>query len=84
VDINAGRDFRHRQRGGLRTACCRPEQDSDSQNGRPPDNTGEKQDEPSPGKEFVLALYWRPKLRAKQQPDRHPGLISCHYGYFWD
>jgi hypothetical protein len=83
VDKDAGRNFRHRQRGGLRTTCRRPEHDSGSENGRPPDNTGEKQEKPGPGKGSSLALYWRPKVTARKQPDRHPGWISCHYGYFW-
>jgi hypothetical protein len=83
VDKDAGRDFRHRQRRGFRTSRRRPEHDSDSENDRPPDNTREKQEKSGPGKGFGLVLFWRPDVRAKQQPDRHPGLIPCYYGYFW-
>ena len=61
VDKDAGRDFRHRQRGGFRTTCRRPEHDGDREDGRPPDNTGERQEEPGLGKGFDLALYWRPR-----------------------
>ena len=35
VDKDAGRDFRHRQRGGLRATCRRPEHDGDRESGHP-------------------------------------------------